>query len=76
MKCFKLRERAGGRGPKYIMELYEFHPENGPIGTMGTGPYCVGNVDIPASRADEAVARAIEQGLTQVDDAQAAHAKA
>ena len=40
---FKLVDRGSkiGPTPRYVVELYTFYPEVGPVGTDGRGPYCI-----------------------------------
>lgn len=71
MKCYKVRDRGQNTGSKqrYSIELYHFYPEEGPHGTAGRGPYCIGKHDIPARNIDHAKANLASLGAIDLDSA-------
>ena len=66
IKCYKLvDEGPSGSMPQIRLELYTFHPEVGPEGTPGRGPYCifgrrVRRANVPEIKASLAIAGAID----------------
>ena len=71
MKCYKIHDRGQNTGSKtrFQIELYQFHPEEGPHGTFGRGPYCLAKHDIPAHNIDHAKANLAALGAVDLDAA-------
>ena len=71
MKCYKIHDRGSNAGSqaRYQIELYHFHPEEGPPGTFGRGPYCIGKHSIPVHNIDHAKANLAALGAVDLDTA-------
>ena len=56
---------AASRG--CTLELYVEHPEAGPLGTFGRGPYCVSWTTIQDSQVPDVVAQLAREGLRELE---------
>lgn len=74
MRCYKFTDNGANSGnkPRFRLELYHFHPEEGPKGTFGRGPYCVGIYQIKSSNVAEAKANLAMGGAVDLESAVAA----
>ena len=69
MKCYKFIDNGpSGNKPQFTVNLYTFYPEEGPKGTPGRGPYCVGSQRIHSSNVDAAKAHLASLGAVSLPD--------
>ena len=53
---YKIRDKGKGRHDRYTIQVYIEHPDVGPAGTPGRGPYCIAWIPCNARNLDSAKA--------------------